>query len=204
MFRNGNTDLADWIPQNIENGALKEGIDYFLNIYDVKKFWKENIKRKKAAEEQLEESERKEENGYGSGSGSGSGSGDGNGSKGCGKAVRKTPLRVPGPYPPNTICYPSACSAQHCGPKLLPAQRKKRRFKIPVKMKPKCTFNIPSSSPFLLFYLPSSSSPFLPFYLLSFLPSLLPSLLPSILSPLLETVTSFSVFLSLFLFSSEE
>ena len=44
MYRNGKTDLADWIPQNIANGILKEGLDFFLNLSDVKKFWRDNIK----------------------------------------------------------------------------------------------------------------------------------------------------------------
>ena len=44
MYRNGKTDLADWIPQNIANGMLKEGLDFFLNLSDVKKFWRDNIK----------------------------------------------------------------------------------------------------------------------------------------------------------------
>jgi hypothetical protein len=44
MYRNGKTDLADWIPQNIANGILKEGLDFFLNLSDVKKFWRDNVK----------------------------------------------------------------------------------------------------------------------------------------------------------------
>lgn len=43
MYRNGLTNLADWIPQNIENGLLKEGVDYFLNLFEVKRYWKDNI-----------------------------------------------------------------------------------------------------------------------------------------------------------------
>ena len=46
MYRNGLTDLADWIPQNIENGLLKEGVDYFLNLFEVKRYWKDNIEVK--------------------------------------------------------------------------------------------------------------------------------------------------------------
>ena len=46
LYRNGLTDLRKWKPINLENGILKEGIDYFLNKLDVKKYWKENLKIK--------------------------------------------------------------------------------------------------------------------------------------------------------------
>ena len=46
LYRNGLTDLRKWKPINLENGILNEGIDYFLNKLDVKKYWKENLKIK--------------------------------------------------------------------------------------------------------------------------------------------------------------
>ena len=44
MYRNGALELSEWIPQNIANGHLKEGSDFFLNLSDVKKFWRDNMK----------------------------------------------------------------------------------------------------------------------------------------------------------------
>lgn len=142
MFRNGNTDLADWIPQNIENGALKEGIDYFLNIYDVKKFWLENIKRNRALEAETEnrasaerkaekeqEKEREKERG----------------SKGCGEAVRKTPLGTLGPHPPSVMSYPIASSVPRFAPPAFGGMHKKKLCKVRPKVhvkcgKPRCTY----------------------------------------------------------------
>ena len=46
LYRNSLTDLKIWNPINLENGILEEGVDYFLNLLDVKKYWKENLKIK--------------------------------------------------------------------------------------------------------------------------------------------------------------
>ena len=54
MYRNGLTDLADWIPQNVEHGLLREGVDYFLNLFEVKKYWKDHIEGKGEQEKVLE------------------------------------------------------------------------------------------------------------------------------------------------------
>lgn len=59
MYRNGLTDLADWTPQNVENGLLQEGLDYFLNLFEVKRYWKSHMEDK--SKEQVQEKEKEKE-----------------------------------------------------------------------------------------------------------------------------------------------
>ena len=60
MYRNGLTDLADWIPQNVEHGLLREGVDYFLNLFEVKKYWKDHIEGK-GEQDMVRESPREDD-----------------------------------------------------------------------------------------------------------------------------------------------